>query len=304
MLGSHEDSISVDEEVETKIDSAASTSCSTSSQKPKCIFFDLKHSNNAARIRLWLRFMGMPEQLVEHRLVQMADLQTEEYAAINPCRKVPALITDKGLCLFEASVIMGYLEDRFGHASSSSTPAVPNFVLDTADERAFVNLIVRVHDLYIASPNSTQPNFSHTQGCMYLDPTPTDFTPARRTMDAATRAAKLAELYKQLCWLEQEARLPYLAGPRCTHADLAWFPTIVFMEFMLPISFAWSEQIFHEHEHFPKLTQWYEHCLQDAQFQLVREEILEDHREARARGRLSGVQQDVANHPEFKWKYM
>ena len=31
-------------------------------------------------------------------------------------------------------------------------------------ERAFMNLLIRIHDLYIASPNCTQPGFSHTQG--------------------------------------------------------------------------------------------------------------------------------------------
>ncbi|CAB9526703.1 unknown protein (Partial), partial [Seminavis robusta] len=176
----------------------------------------------------------------------MSDLQSDAYSAINPGRKVPALITDTGMCLFEASVIMGYLEDRFGKSTEKTNSM---FVLESPDERAFVNLLVRVHDLYIASPNCSQPNFSHTQGCMYLDPTPTPFTPARRTMDAATRAAKLAELYKQLCWLEEQAKLPFLAGHKCTHADITWFGTFCFMEFMLPISFGWSDNLFHETKH-------------------------------------------------------
>lgn len=266
----------------------------------KCVFYDLKHSNNASRIRLWLRFKGIQEDLVERRLVSMADLRKPEYATIHPGQKVPALVTCTGLQLFEASVIMGYLEDRFGPSHTK-----PNLILHTSpDDRAFVNLLVRCHDLYIASPNCNQPNFSHTQGCMYLDPTPTAFTPARRTMDAKTRAAKLQELHNQLCWLEGQARLPYLAGDQLTHADLTWFPTIVFMEFMLPRSFDWSENMFHETEHFPKLSTWFQHCLKDHQFQLVREEILEDHRDAYQRGRLSGVSEDVKAHPEYKWKYM
>eukprot|EP00971_Amphidinium_carterae_P347633 6489725-Amphidinium_carterae.1 len=35
--------------------------------------------------------------------------------------------------------------------------------------RARVNLLCSIHDLYIASPNCTQPNFSHTQGaCLHV----------------------------------------------------------------------------------------------------------------------------------------
>jgi glutathione S-transferase len=182
-------------------------------------------SNNSARIRLWLRIKGLTDgELVETKMISMTDLRTPEYEKINPWKKVPAFITETGQFLFEAVVIMSYLEDRFGQAIAPE----PKLVLDTPDDRAFVNLMVRCHDLYVASANCTQPNFSHTQGCMYLDPTPTAFTPARRTMDAKTRAAKLAELHQQLTWLEGQAKLPYLAGDRMSHADLTWWPTIVF----------------------------------------------------------------------------
>ena len=64
------------------------------------------------------------------------------------------------------------------------------------DERAMVNLLVRCHDLYIASPNCTQPGFSHSQGAMYLSPWVTPWSSAERVMDAPTRAAKIAELWK------------------------------------------------------------------------------------------------------------
>jgi hypothetical protein len=72
---------------------------------------------------------------------------------------------------------------------------------------------------------------------------------------------------------------------------------------MLPKSFGWGE-IFHETEHFPKLTAWFEHCMKHEEFSRVREEILKHHRADNERGRLSGVKEDVANHPEFQWKYM
>jgi glutathione S-transferase len=283
-------------------------------KKKRIIFYDLKHSNNAARIRLWLRFQGLlpssssssdnHEFIIEHKMLSMEDLRKEDYVKINPCRKVPALTTPNGMHLFESSVILNYLEDQF--SQTIQKPFLPN---TNAEDRAFVHLLVRIHDLYIASPNANQPHFSHTQGCMYLDPTPTPFTPERRTMDAATRAAKLKELYEQLLWLESKALgTPYLAGPELTHADLTWFPTFVFFEFMLPRSFGWSKNLFQKDDvnpGFPKLSQWYQYCRQThAEFQVVHQEIWEDHEHAYRRGRLSGVQQDVQNHPEFKWKYV
>jgi len=90
---------------------------------------------------------------------------------------------------------MQYLEDKFGHYG-------PSFMLDTPEEKAFVQLLVRMHDIYIASPNCTQPNFSHTQGCMYITPYATEFCSEERVMKLDVRAKKLAEIWKQLTWLE------------------------------------------------------------------------------------------------------
>jgi hypothetical protein len=41
---------------------------------------------------------------------------------------------------------MQYMEDKYGHIGM---PLMP----ESAEEKAFVNLLVRVHDIYIASPN-------------------------------------------------------------------------------------------------------------------------------------------------------
>ena len=60
-------------------------------------------------------------------------------------------------------------------------------------QRALANLINSVHDLYIASPNSSNPAVTATQGCMYK---PVD------QIDALTRAAKVAEIDLQLGVLE------------------------------------------------------------------------------------------------------
>ena len=73
------------------------------SQKAK--FFDMVHSNNAARIRLLLRLKGL-ENIVDSKMVTYPDLQSDEFKLVNPLKKVPAFITDKGDCVFESFVIM------------------------------------------------------------------------------------------------------------------------------------------------------------------------------------------------------
>jgi glutathione S-transferase len=272
----------------------------------RCKFYDMVHSNNAARIRLWLRLKGGCEDVVETILIKHNDLHTDAFGTITPLKKVPAFVTDRGLHLFESYVILQYLEDRFGSSGapdSDNKVRGPSLVLDTPDDRAFVQLIVRCHDIYISSPNCTQPGFAHTQGCMYLDPEPTQFTPPSRTMCASIRAAKLKEIFEQLTWLEGQVRLPYLAGGCLTHADLTWFPTAVFMELLLPRVFGWSA-VFREEEQFPNLSAWFGRCLSNEQFEKVRGEIRGTLEAQAAAGRFAGVKADAEGHPEYKWKYM
>ena len=69
-------------------------------------------------------------------------------------------------------------------------------MLESPEQRSFVELLVRVHDMYIASPNCTQPGFASTQGCMYLSPYVTEFCSVERIMDLDTRSKKLAEIWK------------------------------------------------------------------------------------------------------------
>ena len=138
----------------------------TSTQQPikkKCTFYDVKHSNNSARVRLWLKLHGSLSDQIATVMLTHEDLEDGgKLSNINPLRKVPAFITDTGMNLFESFVILSYLEDRFGSSDTSG----PKLVMDTPEDRAFVQLLVRIHDIYISSPNCTQSNFSHTQGCM------------------------------------------------------------------------------------------------------------------------------------------
>ena len=85
-------------------------------------------------------------------------------------------------------------------------------------------------------------------------------------MDLATRAAKLGEIWRQMSWLEAEAGRAmasrggaHLLGDQLTLADLTWFPTCVFMEFMLPRVFGWPQLFDPPATPFPHLARWYVH---------------------------------------------
>jgi len=64
---------------------------------------------------------------------------------------------------------------------------------------------------------------------MYLS---ADWHGPRRGVAVADREAKIAELFKQLTWLEEHVAGPYLLGDDLTLADLTWWPTCIFMQFM------------------------------------------------------------------------
>jgi len=229
----------------------------------KPTFFDMKHSNNAARIRLWLMLKDGMQDKIETRTLTYPELKSEEFARINPLKKVPGLVRDDGVTAFESQVILNYLEDEYAEHKPCFKPVTPK-------ARCHMELQIRVHDLYIASPNCTAPGFSHSQGAMYLSRA---WHGEARGMDLKTRAAKLEEIWKQLTWLNGNIAGEYLAGDVVTLSDMTWFPTTIFMEYMLPKVFGWPN-VFRETEGpLAELAKWWLRV--SAAFATVRQQIWE-----------------------------
>jgi len=260
----------------------------------KPVFYDMVQSNNAARIRLWLRYKGL-EDTVTTKMIVYQDLNSATFKDVTPLQKVPAMHLGCGRNIWESNVILQYVEDKFGHLGA------PQTTLESPEDMAFVELLCRTHDIYIASPNCTQPGFAHTQGCMYLAPYETAHCPAERAMDRASRAAKLAEIWKQLCWLEASMRGPCLAGDHVTNADFTWFPTCTFMEYMLPRVFGWPE-VFRESNHFPRLTKWYTKLDANPVFGQVRREIWGYWEMKDKEGQFDPIRAETLD-TTFQWKY-
>mmetsp|Transcript_23064 Transcript_23064/g.73189 ORF Transcript_23064/g.73189 Transcript_23064/m.73189 type:complete len:179 (+) Transcript_23064:14-550(+) len=131
-------------------------------------FYDRGSSNNAARIRLWMYLEGA-ESAITVVPVTHAEQRSEEYRSVNPFMKCPALTIHfsdgSSSWLAEAAIILEYLSDT--HRRPWSRCYLPH----DPELRAHVRLVVRCHDLYLASPNCSQPGpFTHTQGCMRVPP--------------------------------------------------------------------------------------------------------------------------------------
>lgn len=72
-----------------------------------------------------------------------AGLRSPEFLALNPIAKIPVLVTEQGTVIPESEAIIDYLEDRF--PTPSLRPADP-------EQRARVNIAVRVMDSYVMAP--------------------------------------------------------------------------------------------------------------------------------------------------------
>ena len=70
---------------------------------------------------------------------------------------------------------------------------------------------------------------SALQACMY------------RPLDIAERAKQIADINRQLDVLEGIVVGPHVIGDELSSADAAIFPTLVFMNFMLPRFFKWAD---------------------------------------------------------------
>ena len=122
----------------------------------------------------------------------------------------------------------------------------------TPEARARAELINQIHDLYIASPNITDPNTHANQAAMYK---PVD------VIDAPTRAVKIAEIAKQFAVLEGLVVGPYCIGEL--------YPTFIYLTNMLPLAFGWSGI-----DGRPNLAAWFEKMEQLPAAKRVKDEMM------------------------------
>merc|ERR1711941_153324 len=147
----------------------------------------------------------------------------------------------------------------------------------------------------------TGPGFSHSQGAMYLS---YGWHGPERGMDLKTRALKFAEIWKQLTWLNANIVGPYLVGEQLTLADFTWYPTTIFMEFMLPRVFGWPDIFREETSPFPAIAKWWTKVSAEPKFAEVRADIFEVFEDMEKSGQFQFIIDEVAADTSgLKFKY-
>jgi len=196
------------------ISSSSSTiSMSTSSASPKSILYDLPVSNNGARCRIILYKKEISEEEVKIvSPMELGGLKTPEYLAFNPQGKMPLLSVQKNdgemMNIPESDTICRYLLSTY---ADKGPDFLPNDVKS--------NLIARIHDMYITT----------IQGCLYKANPPFGIF--------GTRSDAIQELLKQLNIIDdliKEEEGIYLCGESISLADASLYPTMVFIDTMLP----------------------------------------------------------------------
>jgi glutathione S-transferase len=154
----------------------------------------------AWRVWLALEHKGVPYQ---GRLLSFdaGDLRTPELTAINPRRRVPAIVDD-GFALYESAAIVEYLDERFEGA-----PLFPGGLR----QRALVRRMVSEVD-----SDYREPMERLVRQVFYLAP---------EGRDASEIAAGSAALAEELAFWERALAEDFLAG-ELSAADYALYPMI------------------------------------------------------------------------------
>ncbi|MBK7973644.1 MAG: glutathione S-transferase family protein [Deltaproteobacteria bacterium] len=157
----------------------------------------------AWRVWLALEHKALPYEL--HMLsFQAGDLKKPEFVAINPRRKVPAIVDD-GFALYESAAIVRYLEECYPDSGKSLFPG-------NCTTRAVTNRLIAEVDAYVA------PAIEHLVDEILFKPE------AERSAEAIAKAR--AELGLELEHFERDIAGEFLASDAISAADLSLYPLI------------------------------------------------------------------------------
>lgn len=244
------------------------------------VLYDMPVSNHGARVRLLLYKKSLEQAVPIVSPMDLGGLGSAEYKALNPQGKMPLLVEEDGLAIWEADAICRYVLDKHSDAPG------PSFVPSTLEARARAEMFCRLHDAYIGP----------IQGCLYKLADKSPFGAF------GSRADTIRELRKQLQVAEDlaDGTGPYLAGEEVSLADATMFPTMVFITEMLP---KFDEAIIKADDApaseprdaaadalGPKLLSWWAHMTtKDEEAMRVREEIVGALRMWESKGRWGGL---------------
>ncbi|PAX56535.1 glutathione S-transferase family protein [Brunnivagina elsteri] len=140
--------------------------------------------------------------------VNLFDVEEREiYSKINPFGKIPTLITDKGTVIFEANIIIEYLDKYF--------PNTSRLIPENSEQAIEVRLLERIFDVYINTAREA----------LFADKQRKE---AERNGKEIAKPKRLLET--ALLLLEQKlANRTWLAGNEFSLADCAAAPTLAYL---------------------------------------------------------------------------
>mmetsp|Transcript_46112 Transcript_46112/g.76214 ORF Transcript_46112/g.76214 Transcript_46112/m.76214 type:complete len:270 (-) Transcript_46112:351-1160(-) len=248
----------------------------------KPLLISVPVGNNPARVRFLIYLKGLEQEIDIATPAHFGGIASDRYRALNPQGKIPVLILPDGTAFFEARIISGYISERWQSVG-------PSLLAPSLEQRTLAALINQIHDLYIASPNSSDPRVTATQGCMYK---------GVDVIDGPSRSAKVQEIAKQLDVLERLVVTPYCVGDTLTEADLALYPTFHFFHFILPRVFEWDSHVLRTR---PKLGRWFAKMEELPAAQRIKAEILPALEGWEANGKFSAIIEQVKACPNLPW---
>jgi glutathione S-transferase len=170
-------------------------------------FYYLSGSPFAWKVWLALEYKGVPYEL-KLLSVDAGDLKNPEFAAINPRKKVPAIVDD-GFVLYESAAIVDYLEDCYADRGPRLWP-------QDVKARALARRVALEADGYI------YPQVRKLALELLM----------RREgrADEAGAAEAKSQLVQEFSMLEQSFAGHFVVGEAPTAADFALYPMIAILE--------------------------------------------------------------------------
>ncbi|MCC7548480.1 MAG: glutathione S-transferase family protein [Burkholderiales bacterium] len=162
----------------------------------------------------WRVWLGLEHKALAYELRMLSfsaeDLKTPEYVAVNPRRKVPAIVDDD-FSLYESAAILEYLDERYADRGARLFPG-------DVRRRAVVRRMVQEVDQYFAAP-------------MERIVDQVLFTPQENwNLERIARAR--ATLAEELANWEQTIRADWLAGAEASAADFSLYPLVALTQRM------------------------------------------------------------------------
>jgi glutathione S-transferase len=146
----------------------------------------------------------------------------DKYSQINPFTKIPTLVTEEGSVLFEASIIIEYLDQKFPHP--------PRLIPLNPEQALEVRFLERLVDVYINGGREVL--FADSQRSL-----------AERGSKEVVKARRL--LGRSIVLLDQRlVNRSWLAGDEFSLADCAAAPILAYLRMV------------YNYQHLPRLTSY------------------------------------------------